>query len=290
MADQVKRYLFFGAHPDDAEEVMGGTAVKLARAGHVVKFVSMCNGDCGHFDKKYAGEEGGKLLAARRKKEAERSAAIGGISEYEILDCHDCRIQPDLATREKVVRIIRKFCPHVVITHRDCDYHADHRATGRVVMDAAYLLKVPLYCPDAPIPEVNPVFACTFDRFTDPVPFRADAAVEVDSVLETKLKMMDCHESQYLEWLPWDRMDKNFSIDRNSSEARLAYLKKDWLYANSQAADGARALLEEIYGKEKGEKIVYAESFQLSQYGESVSPEEFRALFLAGDDLLGKKS
>ena len=65
-----RRYLVLGAHPDDPDIRFGGTAIQLIRAGHVVKFVSMCNGDCGHFDKKYAGEEGGKLLAARRKKEA----------------------------------------------------------------------------------------------------------------------------------------------------------------------------------------------------------------------------
>lgn len=279
-----KRYLFFGAHPDDAEELIGGTAVKLARKGHVVKFVSMCNGNCGHFAAEYAGIEGGKKLAARRKLEAEKSALTGGISAYEILDHDDCTLEADLATRAEVVRIIRKFKPHVVISHRDCDYHADHRATARVVMDSAYLLKVPLYCPDTPIPEINPVFAYSYDPFAEPAPFIADAVVEVDSVLETKLKMMDCHESQFLEWLPWDRVDKNFSIDKNSSEERLAYIKRDWLGANKGAADAARALLEKLYGKEKGSKIVYAESFKLSPYGEKVSLQEFQALFLAGEE------
>ena len=181
------------------------------------------------------------------------------------------------------MRIIRKFRPHVVITHRDCDYHADHRATGRVVMDAAYLLKVPLYCPDTPVPDVNPVFACSYDPFTDPVPFRPDAVVEVDSVLETKLMMMDCHESQFLEWLPWDRKDKNFSIDKNSREERLAYIEREWMQSNRDAANEARTLLESTYGKEKGSKVIYAESFKLSQYGERVTPEEFRALFSVAD-------
>ena len=278
-----KRFLFFGAHPDDAEELFGGTAVKLARKGHIVKFVSMCNGNCGHFSPEYAGIEGGKKLAARRKKEAERSAEIGGISEYEILDHSDCTLQADLAVREETVRIIRRFKPHVVISHRDCDYHADHRAAGRAVMDAAYLLKVPLYCPDTPIPEINPVFAYSYDCFTDPVPFRADAVVEVDSVMETKLAMMDCHESQFLEWLPWDRIDKDFSIDRNSPEARRSYIKNEWLASNREAAQKAEELLKKTYGEEKGAQIRYAESFQFSQYGENVSLEEFRALFSVGE-------
>ena len=40
-----KKFLVFGAHPDDCDLLFGGTAVKLARAGHLVKFVSACNGD-----------------------------------------------------------------------------------------------------------------------------------------------------------------------------------------------------------------------------------------------------
>ena len=44
-----KRYLVIGAHPDDGELMFGGCAVKLTAAGHKVKFVSCCNGDCGHF-------------------------------------------------------------------------------------------------------------------------------------------------------------------------------------------------------------------------------------------------
>ena len=276
MADQVKRYLFFGAHPDDAEEVMGGTAVKLARAGHVVKFVSMCNGDCGHFDKKYAGEEGGKLLAARRKKEAERSAAIGGISEYEILDCHDCRIQPDLATREKVVRIIRKFCPHVVITHRDCDYHADHRATAQLVQDAAYLTQVPKFCPETPIPEMNPVFGCVWDTYNDPRPFRPDAAVAIDDVMEEKCRLLNCQVSQFYEWLAWGR---KLQVDpaAMSWEEKLAYLMANWGVRSEMAANGARQTLIEIYG-EAGKNIRYAESFELSPYGRKITVSEFREL------------
>ena len=47
---QAGRFLVFAAHPDDADICSGGTAVRLIRAGHVVKFVSMTNGDCGHYE------------------------------------------------------------------------------------------------------------------------------------------------------------------------------------------------------------------------------------------------
>ena len=47
MASQ-KRFLVFGAHPDDPDIQFGGAALMLAKAGHLVKFVSVTNGECGH--------------------------------------------------------------------------------------------------------------------------------------------------------------------------------------------------------------------------------------------------
>ena len=196
MAKQ-KRIIFFGAHPDDCELRFGGTALRLTQAGHLVKFVSCCNGDKGHQSMTPEG------LAARRYAEAQKSKEIAGLAEYQILDIPDCELVASLENRHRIIRIIRAFKPDVVISHRTCDYHADHRAAGQLVQDAAYLVKVPLCCPDTPIPDENLVFACCYDGFTDPRPFRADAVIPIDDVLEKKLQMMDCHVSQFYEWLPW---------------------------------------------------------------------------------------
>ncbi|HQL09052.1 MAG TPA: PIG-L family deacetylase, partial [Lentisphaeria bacterium] len=114
-----RRFLFFGAHPDDADLLFGGTAIKLARAGHAVKFVSACNGDCGHQSMSSPD------LAKRRYLEAQASAKIAGLVEYEVLPIPDCRLECNLANRETFIRIIRRFQPDVVISHRSCDYHAD---------------------------------------------------------------------------------------------------------------------------------------------------------------------
>lgn len=268
-----RKYLFFGAHPDDADILFGGTAIKLARAGHQVKFVSMCNGDCGHqsMDR--------KELAARRYLETQASANIAGLAEYQVLDQHDCGIENNLSRREEVIRIIRRFQPDVVISHRNCDYHADHRVTAQLVMDAAYLVKVPLYCSDTPIPEKNPVFAYCYDRFQDPRPIRADAAVEIDSVAETKLRMMDCHKSQFYEWLPWDRGNKNFDASAWNWEQKKEWLQTNWGCRFEKAAAIGRNTLIQTYGSEIGNQISQAEIFEFSEYGEPVSPEEFRKLF-----------
>lgn len=266
------RFLFIGAHPDDSDLLMGGTAVKLIRAGHQVKFISVCNGDCGHYSMSH------KELAKRRFAETQASAKIAGLVEYQVLNHSDCELENTLANREEIIRIIRRCGPDVVISHRTCDYHADHRNTAQLVMDAAYLLKVPLYCSDTPIPDRNPVFAYSYDRFRDPRPVRADAAVEIDSVLETKYRMLDCHVSQFYEWLPWDKGYKNFRIDPADWNAKKKWLDDNWGKRFREAADFARTTLVEEYG-EAGRKVIQAETFELSEYGEQVSIPEFRRLF-----------
>lgn len=253
-----RRILFFGAHPDDCDLKIGGTSIRLAKAGHLVKFVSCCNGDKGHHSMS------SRDLAARRYLEAQAAKDIAGIYEYQVLDTPDCELEATLENRHRVIRIIREFKPDIVISHRTCDYHADHRAAGQLVQDAAYLVKVPLCCPDTPIPEVNPVFAVCYDSFVDPRPIRIDAAIPIDDVMETKLKMLDCHKSQFYEWLPWDKGDKNFDVTKID---KVAWLNSMWI----EPRDANIAKLVGLNCK-------YVEAFEQTPYGRQVSKEEFNAL------------
>src|ERR671925_251768 len=80
--DKKLRIIAFGAHPDDCELKAGGVAARWAAQGHHVKFVSVTNGDIGHW------KMAGGPLAQRRTAEVKRSAGILGI-ETEVLDIHD---------------------------------------------------------------------------------------------------------------------------------------------------------------------------------------------------------
>src|SRR5881275_643906 len=86
------RIICFGAHPDDCELQAGGTAAMWAAKGHHVKFVSVTNGDIGHW------REAGGPLAKRRTAEVERAAKVLGIST-EVLDIHDGELLPTLDNR-----------------------------------------------------------------------------------------------------------------------------------------------------------------------------------------------
>lgn len=268
-----KRILCIGAHPDDMEIRCGGTAVQLAAAGHVVKFVSLCNGNCGHYDKTISPE----ALAERRYAETQASKAISGVAEYEIWsDSSDCELEPTVENRRRVVRMIRQFDPDVVLSHRLCDYHADHRAAAQLVQDAAYLSQVPRFCPDTPIQKTAPVFGCFWDAFTDPRPFRCDAMIPVDSVMELKCRMLDCHVSQVYEWLAWERKEI-FDHTKWTWEQKKAFLLKHWGSRYIKAADMGRDRLIQLYG-EAGRNVQYAEAFELSEYGRKISVDEFQAM------------
>mgnify|MGYP005863607057 CR=1 FL=1 len=131
------RIIVFGAHPDDCEHRVGGTAALWARMGHMVKFVSLTNGDAGHHS------EGGGPLAARRRAESAEAARRLGIAESIVLDTHDGELLPVLERRHRVIREIRKWNAGLVLAHRTTDYHPDPRYTGVLVQDAACRTSAP---------------------------------------------------------------------------------------------------------------------------------------------------
>jgi LmbE family N-acetylglucosaminyl deacetylase len=267
---KIKRFLVIGAHPDDPELMFGGCAVKLGKQGHKIKFVSYCNGDAGHYNMSP------EKLATRRKNEALKSVEVAGLEEYEILNNHDCRLVPSLKNREKITSIIRNFKPDVIISHRVYDYHADHRATAQLVQDSAYLVMVPLFCQETPIPEKNPIYMFSYDAFKRPYHFSPDIAVAIDDVLPEKLQMLNCHESQFYEWLPFNQ--KRLGDVPETWEDRKKWLSDGWLTRNSAQTELAAKLLQTRHG-ENASTIKYTESFELSEYGRRPEQEELDELF-----------
>ena len=111
------RIIAIGAHPDDCDGKFAGTAVKFAKAGHAVKFLSVTNGDAGHQD------IGGGPLAKRRYAETQESAKRLGIAEYEVLNNHDGELVPSLEVRKQIIRAIRQWNADIVLAPRPNDYH-----------------------------------------------------------------------------------------------------------------------------------------------------------------------
>ena len=186
------RIICFGAHPDDCELQAGGVAAMWAAKGHKVKLVSVTNGDIGHW------REAGGPLARRRTEEVGKAAKILGVTS-QVLDIHDGELLPTIENRRLITRLIREWNADIVMGPRPNDYHPDHRYTGVLVQDAAYMVTVPFFCPDVPHLKHNPVFLYYPDSFQKPNPFQPDIAVSIDAVIEQKLDALDTLESQFYE-------------------------------------------------------------------------------------------
>src|SRR5579872_601345 len=190
------RIICFGAHPDDCEIQAGGVGAMWAAKGHHVKLVSVTNGDIGHW------REAGGPLARRRKAEVERADAMLGVTS-EVLDIHDGELLPTIENRRIITRLIREWKADIVMSPRPNDYHPDHRYTGVLVQDAAYMVVVPNIVPQAAALRKNPIFLYYEDNFQKPAPFRPDVVVNIDDSWSTKIASMDAQVSQMYEWLPW---------------------------------------------------------------------------------------
>ena len=265
------RIIAFGAHPDDCEIRAGGVATMWAAQGHHVKFVSTTNGDIGHW------KMAGGPLAQRRTEEVQKAAKIFGI-ETEVLDNHDGELMPTLENRKTIVRLIREWKADIVLTPRTNDYHPDHRYTGVLVQDAAYMVICPFICPDVPHLKTNPVFLYFSDRFQKPNPFEPDLVVAIDDVIEKKLDAMAVIESQFVEG---GVSGHEGLIPKNEKERAAAHrrVRERFRRRFESTANKYRAKLIETYGEKKGKKVRYAEAFEVCEYGRRPSAAALKKLF-----------
>lgn len=269
LAQETKiRVIAFGAHPDDADIKAGGVAAKFAAKGHLVKFVSTTNGDAGHC------EMGGGALAKRRRAEAQEAAKRLGIAEYEVLENHDGELLPTLEVRSQIIRLIRQWNADIVLAPRVYDYHPDHRYTGVLVQDAAFMVQIPMVVTDAPALRRNPVFLYYEDNFQKPQPFQPDIAINVDDVWSKKIDAFEAEESQFYEAQPkcWGG-----GVDVPTGKVE----RRKWLEARYDRRPGpaVQKVLEKWYGTARAQQVRHAEAFELCEYGRRPSEAELRKLF-----------
>ena len=265
--DNKLHVIIIGAHPDDADKV-GGTAYKWAQLGYDVLLVSVTNGDAGHQSIK------ARELAKIRREEARKAGEVIGV-RYITLDNHDGQLMPTYKNRLQIIKLIREQKADIVLFPRPYDYHPDHRYTGVLVLDAAYMVTVPTILPEVPFLKKNPVFLFLSDDFIHPEPFKPDVCIDIDDVIEKKMDMYHQHKSQVYEWLPFNKgiLDQVPVSDAD----RRAWLGKTWKPESD--ASPYRDKLIELYGQERGSKIKYCEAFQDSGYGTRLTKDNIYYYF-----------
>jgi N-acetylglucosamine malate deacetylase 1 len=269
-SSQPIRVLVLGAHPDDPDIKVGGTAAKWCALGHVVKLVSLTDGGAGHQALRRP------ELVERRRAEARAAGAVIGAT-YDVLDFPDGELLPTLDARRQVIRLLRSFRPDLLITHRPADYHPDHRYTAQLVQDAAYMVTVPAVCPDVPHLDRNPVILYVSDTFKKPCPFEAHVVVDIGPEIDRVVEMLHCHASQFYEWLPYNAgYPEQVPGD---AVGRKAWLSDRFRQRIRPLADRFRDRLVGTYGEELGRRTEYIEAFEVSEYGSPLDAEARARLF-----------
>jgi len=187
------RVLAVGAHPDDLEILCGGTLARFVQEGHEVVMCHATRGDRGSFV--HSSEE----IARIRDAEARRAAVICG-AEYATLGFTDGEVNAaDLSQQRAVVDLVRDARPDLILTHSPGDYMGDHNEIARLVFECSFYATLPLYETDrrphhssvTPIYHIETIMGLGFQ----PTEF-----VDITATIETKVAMLEAHESQ-LTWL-----------------------------------------------------------------------------------------
>ncbi len=120
--------LAIGAHPDDVELGCGGTIAKLISEGKTVALIDLTKGELGT-----------RGTDETRKKEADESAKILGISARENLGMKDGFLNNSEEYQMRIVKVIRKYKPEIVLANAIDDRHPDHAKGAKLVSDACFL-------------------------------------------------------------------------------------------------------------------------------------------------------
>jgi len=142
MDNEPQRVLLVLAHPDDPEFFCGATLAKWAREGKEIRYLLLTCGDKGSDSPDVTPE----MLCADRQAEQLAAAAVIGAKEVIFLTNKDGELVNTLDVRRDIVREVRRFRPHIIVTGDPTTYfragafinHTDHRAAGAATIDAVF--------------------------------------------------------------------------------------------------------------------------------------------------------
>lgn len=201
--------LAVGAHPDDLEVAMGGTAARLVEMGHEVHFVDCTKGEPARYAR-----------PGKRREQAERAAEILGVTRTQ-LGLQDRLLRDTVETRLRIAQVIRERTPDLLFSTDGDGVHPDHGALTDLVVGAAFYARLPKWdrvpggdrlAGTAPH-EVDRLFFahCRMEEPWD----RFDFAVDVTDQYDRKMEAVAAYESVFGEGT-----DKSELIDRYGAEDR----------------------------------------------------------------------
>lgn len=230
MAELKLDILAFGAHPDDVEMSCGGTLIRHLSAGAKVGIIDLTRGELGT-----------RGSAELRLKEAEEARKILGVTVRENLSMKDGFFSNDEKHQLKVISVLRKYKPDIVIANAVTDRHPDHGKAAELIRDACFLSGLTKIETTSDGKKQEAWRPRTVYHYIQDKNLQPDFVVDVSEFHELKMKSIAAYKSQF--------------YDPDSTEPATYISKPDFL--NSLKGR------DRIWGKIIG--VSYAEGFTVNR-------------------------
>jgi len=190
------------AHPDDVELGVGGTLLKMKHLGYKTGALDVTQG-----------EMGTRGTVEGRAAEAVEAASILKLDVRENLNLPDGHVFADDESRAKLVRVLRRLKPKLLLTHQENDPHPDHNHIVQLVRESARLASMFRYDEETGSEKINvPIVAHNiFSRLVAP-----SFIVDISDFLDEKMAAIRAHSSQF--------------YDPNSKEPETRLSDKNFLF------------------------------------------------------------
>lgn len=220
--------LAFGAHPDDVEACAAGLLIKAKKQGYSIGIVDLTRGEASNYGS-----------VEERDKEAEKAARILNLDFRGNLQIPDEHVLPTRENIEKVVNVIRRCRPEIVVLPYFYDLHPDHSTTGIIGERAAFFAKIQKYSALVKLSAHQVSLVIFYMLHTE---FQPSFVLDITDEYKQKIKAIYAHTSQF-------------------------FLKKNGKYTKKFHNDDFMEFLEsraKVYGYKIGTK--YGEPYLLKSY------------------------
>lgn len=179
--------LAIGVHPDDIELSCSGTLLKHIEKGFVVGLLDLTRGELGT-----------RGSATIRMSEAMDAATLMGAKFRVMLDFADGFFNWDKSSILKIIQVIRSAKPTIILANALSDRHPDHGRAAKLIADAAFysgLQKISTQ--DENSNEQERWRPKQILHYIQDHQLAADVIIDISSVMEMKLKLVQCFKSQF---------------------------------------------------------------------------------------------
>ncbi|GAA4059280.1 bacillithiol biosynthesis deacetylase BshB1 [Flavobacterium chungnamense] len=223
--------LAFGAHPDDIELGCSGTIAKEISLGKKVGIIDLTRGELGT-----------RGSVEIRNSESAKASQILGVSVRENLDMRDGFFVNDEAHQLKIIEMIRKYQPEIVLCNAIDDRHIDHGKGSKLVSDACFLSGLRMIETESNGEKQNAWRPKVVYHYIQWKNLEPDFVVDISGFMEVKMQSILAYGSQF--------------YDPNSKEPESPISSKNFL-------DSVKYRAQDL-GRITG--VAYAEGYTVERY------------------------